>query len=87
MICKVRDIITNQEFIDLSVDEVAEMLNVSKQTVYKAIGEELIIHKRFRAMGTGNGNIDNKRIPEYLLLEWDEIATRFRKLKRCACNE
>ena len=83
MICKVKDIITNQVFIDLSVDEVAEMLNVSKQTVYKAISEELIIHKRFRTMGTGNGAITNKSIPEYLLAEWDEVTSKFRKLKRC----
>lgn len=84
MMCEVKDIMTNQIFTDLSVDNVAEMLNIAKQTVYRAISEDLIIHKRFRIMVTGNGTRIKSNLPECLLAEWDEVAARFRKLKRCA---
>ena len=85
MICEVKDVITNQIFNDLTVDDVCEMLNIKKQTMYRAISEEIIIHKRFRIMGVGNETAKNKsNMPEYLLAEWDEIASKFRKLKRGA---
>ena len=85
MICEVKDIISNQVFTDLSMDDVCEMLNVAKQTVYRAISEETIVHRRYRIMGVGNGNLKNKsKMPDYVLIEWDEVASKFRKLKRCA---
>ena len=85
MICEIKDIISNQVFTDLTTADVCEMLNIQKQTMYRAISEEIIIHKRFRIMGVGNETKKNKsNMPDYLLAEWDEIAAKFRKLKRGA---
>ena len=81
MMCEVKDIITNQVFTDLNVDNVCEMLNIAKRTVYRATSEELIIHSRFRIICTDNETVNKNNMPQHLLDEWDKVASLFRKLK------
>ena len=79
MIYKLKDTVTTQVYSNLKISDIAQMLKIKEYSVYRAMDNDRLIHKRFKVIRCGSEETVNSNLPKDLLIEWDKFTRKFRK--------
>ena len=72
------DEIMHKEYKNLTVDDVVGMTNVSKNYIYKAAANNILISNRYSIKGIWESSQDDNSL-QSLLINWDKVCRGFQK--------